>query len=212
MEKLIVFDLDGTLIDSRLDLAGAVNYMRASMGLEPLQNERIVRMIGNGMSNLVRRAIADTTIDFNESLRRMKLFYADHLLDTTYLYEGVSAGIRELRQSGEKLAVVSNKPTAASKSILDGLGVGEYFDDIIGGDSEYPLKPEPDSILALSAKYGIPAERCWMVGDNYTDLAAGRRAGFRTVLVTYGFGDPKDEKPEFTAESFSEFMMIVRGF
>ena len=80
MVKLIVFDLDGTLIDSRHDLAGAVNHMRGSMGLEPLATERIVRFVGNGVANLVRRAIADSDVDFEEALRRMKRYYAGHLV------------------------------------------------------------------------------------------------------------------------------------
>lgn len=88
MVKLIVFDLDGTLIDSRRDLAGAVNYMRGSMGLEPLSAERVVSFVGNGVANLVRRAVADADVDFDEALRRMKRYYADHLVDSTCLYPG----------------------------------------------------------------------------------------------------------------------------
>ena len=89
MASLIAFDLDGTLIDSRRDLAGAVNYMRQSMNLEPLDHERIIRMVGNGINSLVRRAVADADVDFDTALRRMKRFYADHLLESTTLYDGV---------------------------------------------------------------------------------------------------------------------------
>ncbi len=212
MADLVVFDLDGTIADTRLDLAGAVNYMRGTMQLEPLQTERIVRMVGNGMTNLVRRAVADVEIDFDEALRRMKRYYADHLLDTTCLYPGVAQGVAELHQKGVKVAMVSNKPVAACKSILDGLQIGEYFDAVIGGDDAYPLKPEPDSLLALLQKFDLSSKNAWIVGDNYTDLEAGRRAGFRRVFVTYGFGDARNEKPDFTAGSFAEFMMIIRGF
>ena len=86
MVKLIVFDLDGTLIDSRLDLAGAVNHMRGTMGLEPLTADRVISFVGNGVPNLVRRAIADAEVDFDEALRRMKKYYSCHLMDSTSLY------------------------------------------------------------------------------------------------------------------------------
>lgn len=212
MVKLIVFDLDGTLIDSRHDLAGAVNYMRGSMGLEPLSAERVVSFVGNGIINLVRRSVADAEVDFDEALRRMKRYYADHLVDTTCLYPGVSAGLKELKESGITLAVLSNKPTAASAKILDRLGVAGFFSDIIGGDGNYPLKPEPDALLALQAKYGFDASSCWMFGDHYTDLEAARRAGFRRSLARYGFGDPREEKFDFEVDSFGEFVIAVKGF
>ena len=212
MVKLIVFDLDGTLIDSRHDLAGAVNYMRGSMGLEPLSAERVVSFVGNGIINLVRRSVADAEVDFDEALRRMKRYYADPLVDTTCLYPGVSAGLKELKESGITLAVLSNKPTAASAKILDRLGVAGFFSDIIGGDGNYPLKPEPDALLALQAKYGFDASSCWMFGDHYTDLEAARRAGFRRALARYGFGDPREEKFDFEVDSFGEFVIAVKGF
>lgn len=212
MVKLIVFDLDGTLIDSRHDLTGAVNYMRGSMGLEPLSAERVVSFVGNGIINLVRRSVADAEVDFDEALRRMKRYYADHLVDTTCLYPGVSAGLKELKESGITLAVLSNKPTAASAKILDRLGVAGFFSDIIGGDGNYPLKPEPDALLALQAKYGFDASSCWMFGDHYTDLEAARRAGFRRALARYGFGDPREEKFDFEVDSFGEFVIAVKGF
>lgn len=212
MVKLIVFELDGTLIDSRHDLAGAVNYMRGSMGLEPLSAERVVSFVGNGIINLVRRSVADAEVDFDEALRRMKRYYADHLVDTTCLYPGVSAGLKELKESGITLAVLSNKPTAASAKILDRLSVAGFFSDIIGGDGNYPLKPEPDALLALQAKYGFDASSCWMFGDHYTDLEAARRAGFRRALARYGFGDPREEKFDFEVDSFGEFVIAVKGF
>ncbi len=212
MVKLIVFDLDGTLIDSRHDLAGAVNYMRGSMGLEPLSAERVVSFVGNGIINLVRRSVADAEVDFDEALRRMKRYYADHLVDTTCPYPGVSAGLKELKESGITLAVLSNKPTAASAKILDRLGVAGFFSDIIGGDGNYPLKPEPDALLALQAKYGFDTSSCWMFGDHYTDLEAARRAGFRRALARYGFGDPREEKFDFEVDSFGEFVIAVKGF
>ncbi|MBR7106792.1 MAG: HAD-IA family hydrolase [Lentisphaeria bacterium] len=212
MAKLLIFDLDGTLIDSRRDLAAAVNFMRQSMGLEPLDCARVVTMIGNGINSLVRRAVADADVDFETALKRMKRFYADNLLASTVLYPGVDEGLNVLKNMSLKLAVVTNKPAAATLKILEALGVGKYFSDIIGGDGEYPLKPAPDALLALQKKYNFSAGDCWMIGDHYTDLEAGRLAGFRRILVTYGFGDAKGETPDYTVDNFCEIADLIRGF
>lgn len=186
--------------------------MRGSMGLEPLSAERVVSFVGNGVANLVRRAVADADVDFDEALRRMKRYYADHLVDSTCLYPGVSAGLKELKGAGITLAVLSNKPTAASRKILEQLGVAPLFAEIIGGDGSFPLKPEPDALRALQAKFGFELASCWMFGDHYTDLEAARRAGFRRALARYGFGDPREEKFDFEVDSFGEFVMAIKGF
>ena len=212
MPKLAAFDLDGTLIDSRLDLAGAVNYTRSSMGLEPLDAERIVHFIGGGAASLVRRAIADAEIDFDEALHRMRSFYYDHITDTTTLYNGVSSGLKQLAAAGTKVALVTNKPAGESEKILRQLGIFEFFSDLIGGDSDFPLKPEPDGLLSLKNKYGFADDDCWMIGDHHTDLEAGRRAGFRRIFVTYGFGETGSETPDYTADSFSDVNLILSGF
>ena len=212
MAKLIAFDLDGTLIDSRHDLAGAVNYMRASLGLEPLETERLVKFLGNGISSLVYRSIADADVDFDTALERTKNFYADHLVESTRLYPGVAATLQDLCSRGIKLAVVTNKNSGYSRRILTALGVADFFSDIIGGDGDYPLKPEPDALNALREKYALSTEDCWMVGDHYTDLEAGRRAGFRRIMVTYGFGEEQNETPDYTASSFNEAAAIISGF
>lgn len=212
MAELLIFDLDGTLIDSRLDLVNAVNYMRQTMNLEPLDGERVVRMIGNGINSLIRRAVADADVDFETALQRMTRFYADHLLESTRLYPGVSATLAELKQNGIKLAVVTNKASDAARTILEGLGVAGYFSDIIGGDDQYPLKPAPDALLALQKKYNASTAGCWMIGDHYTDMEAGRLAGFRRIFLTYGIGVTGEETPDYSVDTFNAIPDVIRGF
>lgn len=212
MVKLVAFDLDGTLIDSRQDLAAAVNFMRGSMGIAPLESGLIVSFLGDGPAALVRRAIADAEIDFDEALSRMKRYYADHVVDTTVLFSGAENALRELKEYGAKLAVVTNKPQAPTEKILSLLGVKDLFDDVIGGDADFPLKPEPDSLIHLMKKYSFEPAECWMVGDHYTDLESGRRAGFRRIFASYGFGECREETPDYEAQNFSDIPLILKGF
>jgi len=213
MPGLIFFNLDGTLIDSRLDLAGAVNQIRSSMGLEPADAEdRIVTYSCAGVVNQARRAIADPEIDFDTALARMKRFYAEHISATLRLYPGVRSGIAELHQSGVKLSVISNRGTAEATSLLERFGLAASIDKVVGGDCDYPLKPAPDALLAVQAEFAQPKERCWLFGDSELDLEAARRAGFRRVFARYGGGDPGKETAEFDVGSFAEFVTAIRGF
>ena len=213
MPGLIFLNLDGTLIDSRLDLAGAVNHIRAAMGLEPADAEdRIVQYSGPGVINQARRAIADPEIDADTALDRMKRFYAEHIAATLRLYPGVRAGLAELHQSGVKLAVVTNRGTAAATALLERFGIAADIDKVVGGDCDYPLKPAPDALTALRNSFELPVTGCWLFGDCASDLEAARRAGFRRVFARYGIGEAGEETPDFEVGSFAEFVTAIRGF
>jgi phosphoglycolate phosphatase len=211
MAKLVVFDLDGTLVNSLPDLAAAINYMRHSFGLEPLDEPAVQKCIGDGIKNLVRRAVAGAEVDFDEALPRMKNFYAEHLLDQTCLFPGVADTMKTLGKRGMKIAVVTNKNYAETMAILRGLAIDGLCDDIIGGDSGFPLKPEPDSLICLQKKYAVDKSECWMIGDHHTDLESGRRAGFKRIFCKYGFGCMQDEKPDHLVENFAEIINILCG-
>ena len=203
--NLMVFDLDGTLIDSMHDLAVAINFMRSQYGLPEVSIDTAKTFVGNGAKTLVRRALGDDReADFDEALRCYREYYAAHQLVYTKLYPGVAEGLDELRRNNVVPAVVTNKPSSDALAILKGLGVADKLAEIIGGDSGLPLKPEPDALLHVKERFG--AEKCWMVGDHYTDLEAGRRAGFFRVLARYGFGQPREEVPDMTVDSFSELV------
>lgn len=210
MKFCIIYDLDGTLIDSRGDLTAALNYMRGTYGLEPLTIETVTSFIGNGARKLVERATAGHGIDVDEALRRNKEFYAAHKTDKTTLYPGVADGLAQLHAAGIPQAVVTNKHQEAVGEILQHLGVLQYFDHIIGGGGDFPLKPEADSLLHVVEQTGSQVADSWMVGDHYTDLLAGKRAGMKCCHATYGFGDIKDEQFDLEVHLFSDFVRFVR--
>ena len=211
MSKLIVFDLDGTLIDSMPDIVLSVNRMRESFGLAALPLPEVAAMTGNGAILLTTRALKGTGCDVDEGVRRMKEFYnADPVIDTA-LYPGVREGLEAMKAHGCRLAVVTNKPTGPAEKILDILGVAKYFDWICGGDSGYPLKPDPAALLAFREKFGTSLADCWMLGDHYTDLGAGRQANFNRGFAKWGYGEIREESFDRDFNTFAEFTAAVIG-
>ena len=208
MPDLIVFDLDGTLIDSLRDLAAAINATRAMFSLKPLSVETVTSCVGNGVKVLIQRAFKDAPeVGFDDALARYSRYYAEHLTVYTRLYPGVADGLKAMHDRGIKLAVVTNKPSSSAKVILTDLQVADCFDALCGGDGGVPLKPAPDMLLLFKERFN--SKDCWMIGDHYTDLEAGRRAGFRRGFARYGFGDPHDEIPDFTLDSFPDLVSLA---
>ncbi len=204
--QLLIFDLDGTLIDSRADLAAGINHMRQHFGLEPLPLETISGYIGNGVRKLVERSLQGAPVEMEEALRINKEYYYAHLTVHTYLYEGVAEGIRRLEHAGHKLALLTNKPGDPSRTILKYFGLADSFSSIIGGGDIAALKPEPEGVFQCRKTAGMDASRTWMIGDHYTDLAVAENAGIKSAFVRYGFGEARTYKPNVYFASFSELV------
>jgi phosphoglycolate phosphatase len=186
---LLIFDLDGTLIDSRLDLANAVNAARRHMGREPLPNERVYGYVGNGAPILLRRAMGDqaTDAEVQGALEFFLEYYGQHDLVHTVLYPGVRESIDRLRAADKRMAVLTNKPVRMSRAIVEGLGLGAYFFQVYGGNSFEFKKPNPIGVHALMSESGVARESTLMVGDSAVDVHTARNARIRCCGVTYGF-------------------------
>lgn len=207
MPTAVLFDLDGTLVDSRADLATAVNLVRADFGLAALPVTQVTGYVGNGVRMLLRRALADLPdIDLPTAVARMGEHYLAHLLDATVAYPGVVEGLARLAAAGYVLGVVTNKPEKPARRICEALGLAPPVTVIVGGDSCPCLKPSPEPIHFALAQLGATTADAWLVGDNYTDLQAGAAAGLRTCLCRYGFGNAAGEPADLAVDSFAEWV------
>jgi phosphoglycolate phosphatase len=188
--QLIVFDLDGTLIDSRRDIADAANALLEDCGGDPLPEARIGRMVGDGAATLVARAFEFSGIERPpDALERFHALYDQRLLNHTRPYPGL-AGILDLLGVRAKLAVLTNKPIAATRRILAGLDLARHFpeDAVIGGDGRFPRKPDPAGLRHLIDRAGVGAESALLVGDSVIDWRVARAASTPVCLARYGFG------------------------
>src|SRR6516162_1888271 len=190
--KLVVFDLDGTLIDSELDLATSVNAMLRHFGRKELPLEVIATYIGDGAPMLIRRALGDPAhaTFLQEALNFFLLYYRDHKLDNTRAYEGIGEALKRvatLDGHPRKMAVLTNKPVRASRDILAGLGLSQFFFQTYGGNSFETKKPDPLGAQTLMQEAGAEPHETVMVGDSEVDILTARNADLWSIGVTYGF-------------------------
>ena len=188
LQRLIAFDLDGTLVDSRRDLADSANELITGLGGAPLAEDAIARMVGEGAAVLVRRALTAAQIpDVRGALARFLEIYDTRLLRHTRVYEGMDDAVRLARTVG-RVAILTNKPLLPTERILNGLGLRDLFDDVTGGDGPLGRKPGPASLHALMRAAGATASHTLLVGDSAIDHETAVRAGVRCCLVSFGFG------------------------
>ncbi len=223
--KLVIFDLDGTLIDSRLDLVHSVNAALRHIARPELPDDVIASYVGDGAPILIQRALGAEAAD--EALVRRGLefflsYYREHKLDHTTVYPGIAQALAEIQRSPSgtpdgtpngspsraprKLAVLTNKPVNPSRAIVEALGLGQFFSQIYGGNSFATKKPDPEGARKLLEESGVKAEEAAIVGDSHVDVRTGRNAGLWTVGVTYGFAPHtlEAEAPDVLVDSAPE--------
>ena len=190
MYRLFVFDLDGTLIDSRRDIADAANVLLGECGAAPLPEDRIGRMVGDGAATLVARAFAASGVERPpDALERFVAIYGRRLLNHTRAYDGIPEVLDAL-SARASLAVLTNKPLASTRRILDGLDLARFFDAdaVIGGDGPFPRKPDPAGLRHLAARVAAAHGDTLLVGDSIIDWRTARAASAAICLARYGFG------------------------
>jgi phosphoglycolate phosphatase len=185
---LLIFDLDGTLIDSARDLADSVNATRAWLGLAPLTDENVASYVGNGAPVLIKRAFPDASdAELAQALRFFLEYYREHMLDATRLYPGVREALDRLYHAGVPMAVLTNKPVRFSMKLIEGLDLEMHFFRVYGGNSLEEKKPHPMGIELLVAEAGAARDRTTMVGDSAVDIRTARNAKVRACGVSWGF-------------------------
>jgi phosphoglycolate phosphatase len=217
--KLVIFDLDGTLIDSRLDLVHSVNAALRHIGRPGLPDDVIASYVGDGAPILIQRALGGEAVDeaiVRQGLQFFLSYYREHKLDHTTVYAGVRESLAALQDGSNGkpriMAVLSNKPVGPSRAIVEALGLGAFFKQVYGGNSFVTKKPDPEGARKLLEENGVNPEETVIIGDSHVDVETGRNAGLWTVGVSYGFAPhtlsecPPDvlvDTPHELAEVFS---------
>lgn len=212
MKRLIIYDLDGTLVDTRKDIAAAANHMRGEMGKPPLRPREIEKFVGKGLHHLVKNCLGtEKTKEIEKGAKIYRAYYAEHMLDHSRLYPGVREVLEHFRS--RKQAVITNKPNPFSRDLLSALGVGGYFEAIIAGDSEFPKKPHPAAVISVMKNLDIGPAGTLFVGDSGVDMQTGRNAGVTTVAVAHGFEGEDELKlshPDAVVGDFKELLRLVK--
>jgi len=219
-KQVILFDLDGTLIDSAPDLALAINHMLTTLGRDTFSDDLIRSWVGNGAQVIVKRGLSgkadfDTDLDpvlFEKALAIFLTFYAKNLCVDTVTYPNVRSTLKILKAQGYRLVIVTNKPFDFIEPILQGLQLSGLFELCLGGDSLPVRKPDPLPLLQVCEKLAVTVEQCVMVGDSKNDILAANAANMQSIGLTYGYNygeDIAEHKPDVV---FSDFADIIATF
>ncbi len=207
--QLIIFDLDGTLVDTLEDIAASVNYTVRRMGLEPLPLDLVRRYVGDGIEMLMQRALGGKRGSLADAVAVYKDHHRKNLVVNSRLYPSVRETLEHFKFV--PLAVITNKTREFSEPLLVQLGIRRYFRMLVGADDGLPLKPAPDSVLHIMKTLGAPKEHAAIVGDGTTDTRAGRAAGITTCAVTYGFRSEEELRaagPDFLIRDLADLKKL----
>ena len=212
---LLVFDLDGTLIDSRLDLALAVNASREDAGKGPLDHELIYSYVGNGAPMLIQRSLGPEAAEqqVDQALQFFYGYYREHMLDNTYLYPGVQESLDTFLGDGRRMAVLTNKPVRFSQEIIKGLGLAAHFQRVYGGNSFETKKPDPYGLNYLMDELKASKGSTLVIGDSAVDVDTARNAGTAACGVTYGLQPESFEEhpPDMLVDRMPELVELLRN-
>jgi len=219
-KEVILFDLDGTLIDSAPDLALAINHMLTTLQRPTFPDHIIRSWVGNGAQVLVKRGLSgkadiDENIDgelFQKALVTFLSFYKQNLCIDTTLYPSVRASLKVLKAKGYRLVLVTNKPFEFIEPILQGLQLTGLFELLLGGDSLERRKPDPMPLLHVCEKFSVTVEQCLMVGDSKNDILAAKAANMESIGLTYGYNYGEDiglHDPEVVFDDFSDIVTAL---
>ena len=212
----VVWDLDGTLVDSAADIAASLNRLLAEQDLPALGDERIRDMIGEGVATLIRRGLAAHNVTpgdgrLEELVQRFLVIYSQVATESTRLFPGARQVLKTLSDAGLRQAICTNKPEAIATQVLGGLEIASYFDTVVGGDSLPRNKPDPLPLRTALERLGVSSARSLMVGDSAIDVMMAHAAGVRVVFVTFGYGpEPPDaQRADYRVDRLVELPGIV---
>lgn len=211
--RAVLFDLDGTLIDSLEDLTDAVNHVRSAFFHPPLTSESVRTKVGKGVRDLVRRILPDATeSEIESAVSLFRDFNRRHIADKSHLYPGILETLKELAARNIKMAVITNKSEDLGVQLMQALEINPLFDDICGGDTYPERKPSPLPLFKVAEKLGVLHHECVMVGDSINDIQAGQLANITTIGCTWGYGSTEEiSGADFLAQTPRELLSLIHA-
>lgn len=207
--KLLMFDLDGTIVDTSIDINNALNYALSHFGFNKISLDETKKLVGEGLTRLVEKVLGEKNVKLKDDvIKRFIDYYSEHLTDYSSLYPGVRETLEKLNNYTK--TIISNKREMLSKRLLKSLNLSAYFDLIVGSDTVIGKKPSPAPLIYVISKYNVLPEESMIIGDSNYDIEAGKRAGVKTVAVTYGYKEKEYIKnADHMIDRFEDLLVVL---